>query len=75
MALTSTAINMCNAVIHMADNLGVTYDISGSSNNFDIENTNDIGDYKVFGTAGRGRAGGPGTCDCEPSSGRRLPSR
>lgn len=55
MPVTSTAINLCNAVIHMADHLGVTYDISGQSNKFDIENTNDIGDYKVFGEAGRGR--------------------
>jgi len=55
MPLTSSAINLCNAVIHMADHLGVTYDISGQSNEAGIDLTNDVGDYKVFGTAGRGR--------------------
>lgn len=53
MVATSTAINACDAVIHLANHLGVTFDISGSANELTLDLNNEIGDYKIFGSRAR----------------------
>lgn len=52
MPITSTVINGCNAGIVMNDHVGVPYDISGSSNEWNMELTLDQGDYRLFGDRG-----------------------
>ncbi len=55
MAQTSSAINACNAVIKLDNKDGVLADISGSANNVSMDFSNDIGEFKSFGTRWRGR--------------------
>lgn len=50
MPATSTAINGCDAVILLDDNLGTPQDISGSSNSFELNFEVEIGDFKPFGS-------------------------
>lgn len=55
MAQTTTAFNACDAKIEL-DNLGGTLkDISGSTNSVSLEFTNDLGEFKTYGTRWRGR--------------------
>lgn len=49
MAETTTSINGCNAVIRLEDNLGNLVDISGSSNEFNLDLANKLGEFHVFG--------------------------
>lgn len=49
MAATTTAINACDAVIQLDDDLGALQDISGSSNNAELGFTQEVGEYQVFG--------------------------
>lgn len=51
MAGTSTAVNACDVVIRMDDDTGNLKNISGSSNRFDAEFMQEIGEYNTFGDA------------------------
>lgn len=55
MSLTTTAWNGCDCVINLDNASGVLTDISGSSNSAEIDFSNDIGEYKNFGTKWKGR--------------------
>lgn len=50
MAQTTTAINACDAVIMLDNELGVPVDISGSTNNVDLDLTNELGMAHTFGS-------------------------
>lgn len=49
---TSTAINACDVSIHLEDGTGTgtLHDISGSSNSASLSFSQEIADYRVFGT-------------------------
>lgn len=49
MPATTTAVNGCGWNILMADEQGVMRDISGSANEFSLEFSNELGEFKVFG--------------------------
>ncbi len=55
MPATSTAVNGCGWNIMMADEQGVLRDISGSSNEFSLDFSNELGEYKVFGVRAMNR--------------------
>lgn len=49
MPAPTTAINGCDAVIFLEDESLVLQDISGDGNSFELELSNEIGQYKTFG--------------------------
>lgn len=49
MPATSTAVNGCGWNIMMEDEMDVLADISGSANEFSLDFSNELGEYKVFG--------------------------
>jgi len=49
MAETTTAINACDASVWLDDDAGTPVDISGSTNEVDINFDNEMGEYTVFG--------------------------
>jgi len=48
-AETTTAVNACNVGIHLANHAGVMKDISGSANRADLNFSQQIGEFQVFG--------------------------
>lgn len=52
---TSTAFNFCNATVRLQDENGLDVDVSGSSNEVNIDFDNDLGDFKPFGERWKGR--------------------
>lgn len=55
MPASSTAVNACDVVIRIEDANGQLVDISGSSNEVNIDFSNDIGEFKPFGNKSRRR--------------------
>lgn len=51
MPATTTAITACNAVVNLDNSGGTLVDISGSSNEVQIDLENNVGEFKPFGTA------------------------
>ncbi len=49
MPVTSTAVNACGVNIQLEDEMGLMADVSGSSNEANLDFSNTLGDYKVFG--------------------------
>ena len=49
MAATTTSVNACNAVIRLDNGSDVLTDISGSSNELNMEFSKPIAEFKVFG--------------------------
>jgi len=50
MALTTTAINACDVAIWLDDDSAAPQDISGSSNEIDLNFDNKIGEVFAFGS-------------------------
>lgn len=50
MAVTTTAINACDVQIYMEDAGGNMVDVSGSSNNVNMDFSNEVGMFKPFGS-------------------------
>jgi len=55
MPASSTAVNGCDVVVKLEDESGQMIDISGSSNEISLDFSNDIGEFKPFGSRGRRR--------------------
>lgn len=55
MAMTTTAVNGCDAIIMLDNAAGTPVDISGSSNSVEIQFDNDMGEYKTFGSKWKAR--------------------
>lgn len=51
MAETSTALNGCDLGIHLDKQDGTPVDISGSSNQVNMQFTKQLGEYQVFGSS------------------------
>lgn len=51
MPQTTTAINACDARIQLDNSGGTPTDISGSSNNINMEFSNQIGEFRTFGSS------------------------
>lgn len=55
MAMTTTAVNACDAIIMLDGTTGILVDISGTTNSVEIQFDNDVGEYKTFGSKWKGR--------------------
>ncbi len=53
MTLTTTTVNGCDAGIWFDNAAGVLKDLSGSSNAFTLEITQNVGEQRVFGSSVR----------------------
>lgn len=58
MAVSSTAFNACNAKIYLDNSAGTYVDVSGYANKIDLELSQEIGEFDVFGTSYKQRIRG-----------------
>lgn len=55
MPLTTTAFTACDSVVRLDNSSNSLIDISGSSNSVEFDFSNDIGEFKTFGSKWKGR--------------------